>query len=44
MKGGKIFHRIIKKKIDTIARPVAKDKLDTTADQDDANEQIAQMG
>ena len=42
MKGGQIFHRIIKKKIDTTARPVAKDKLDTTADQDHANEQIAQ--
>ena len=41
-KGGQAFHRIIKKKVDAIARPVAKNKFTTTADQDHANEQIEQ--
>ena len=39
-KGAQVFHRILKKKVDTIARPVPKKKSTTTADQDHANDHI----
>ena len=41
-KGGQLFHRLIKKKTDVLARPVSKQKSTTTADQEHADEQIDQ--
>ena len=39
-KNGKLFHRILRKKTETTARPVSKKKMDTTEDQHHAEEQI----
>ena len=39
-KNGKIFHRILRKKTETTARPVSKEKMGTTEDQHYAEEQI----
>ena len=39
-KNGQIFHRILRKKVETTARPVSKAKFGTTEDQHHAEEQI----
>jgi len=41
-KGAQLFHRILKKKTDVVARPVSRSKFFTTADQDHAEEQMDQ--
>ena len=39
-KNGQLFHRILRKKVVTTARPVSKKKMETTEDQHHADEQI----